>query len=213
MNHIFGFSEVFFKHDAVYIRFTHIQNMQPKFYIGSASHNVFHREHSRFRKYSQLTNERLVQAEQSLRFWKDHGNLFARSPIPLFTERNDFRALELALIQDWQPKLNFPFICQFLHPKKGLLKKPQMNINAQFGVATLWQRARHRFTPKIVKEIFLSERFRNRLYMWKLIHSLGSNTLSRFETTRFLLRSNEGGLTMCCAMRRRAQNIQEPLKP
>ena len=107
----------------------------------------------------------------------NHGNLYAWSPIPLVTECNDFRALELALIQEWQPKLNFPFICQFYHPKKGLLKKPKLNINAQFGLATLWRRARHRFTPKIIKEILTSDRFQNRLHMWKLIHSFGSNTL------------------------------------
>ena len=124
---------------------------------------------------------------------------------------NDFRAMELALIQEWQPKLNFPFICQFYHPRKGLLKKPQMSMNAQFGLATLWRRARHRFTPRIVNHIILSDRFQNRLTMWKMIHSLGSNTLSRFETTRFL-RSNEGGLTMCYALRRLAQNIQEPFR-
>ena len=98
-------------------------------------------------------NDRLVQAELSLRYWQDHNNLFIWCPIPLFTGRNDFRAMELALIQEWQPKLNFPFICQFYHPRKGLLKKPQMNMNAQFGLATLWRRARHRFTPKIVKDI------------------------------------------------------------
>ena len=205
------FSETFFQPDAVYIRFTHVSNLQPKFYIGSASHGVLHREHSRFRKFLQLQNDRLVQAELSLRFWQDHNNLFIWCPLPLFTGRNDFRAMELALIQEWQPKLNFPFICQFHHPRKGLLKKPQMNMNAQFGLATLWRRARHRFTPKTVKDIILSERFQNRLTMWKLIHSLGSNTLSRFETTRFL-RSNEGGLTMCYALRRLAQNIQEPFR-
>ena len=152
-----------------------------------------------------------MQAELSLRYWQDNNNLFIWCPIPLFTGRVDFRALELALIQEWQPKLNFPFICQFYHPRKGLLKKPQMNMNAQFGLATLWRRARHRFTPKVVKDIIQSDRFQNRLSMWKLIHSLGSNTLSRFETTRFL-RSNEGGLTMCYALRRLAQNIQEPFR-
>ena len=111
---------MFFNPAAVYIRFTHIQNMQTKFYVGSASHGVLDREHSRFRKYLQLTNDRLVQAELSFRFWRDHDNLFVWSPIPLYTGRNDFRALELVLIQEWQPRLNFPFICQFYHPKKGL---------------------------------------------------------------------------------------------
>ena len=86
-----------------------------------------------------------------------------------------------------------------------------MNVNAQLGLATLWRRARHRFTPKIVKEILTSDRFSDRLRMWKLIHSLGSNTYSRFETTRFL-RSNGGGLTMRYALRRLAQDIQEPFR-
>ena len=51
------------------------------------------------------------------------------APIPLFTCRSDYRCLELALIQEWQPRLNYPFICQFFHPKKGLLKRPAMNTN------------------------------------------------------------------------------------
>ena len=131
------FADTFFQPDAVYIRFTHVSNLQPKFYIGSAAHGVLHREHSRFRKFLQLQNDKLVQAELSLRYWGDHNNLFIWCPIPLFTGRNDFRAMELALIQEWQPKLNFPFICQFYHPRKGLLKKPQMNMNAQFRLATL----------------------------------------------------------------------------
>ena len=104
--------EVFLKPNAGYIPFTHIQNLQPKFDIGLAAHPVLHREHSRIRKYSQLSHERLVQVELSLRFWQDHGYLYAWSPIPLFTEPNNFRALELALIQEWQPELKFPFICQ-----------------------------------------------------------------------------------------------------
>ena len=70
------FSETFFQPDAVYIRFTHVPNLQPKFYIGSASHGVLHREHSRFRKYLQLKNDRLVQAELALRYWQDPDNLF-----------------------------------------------------------------------------------------------------------------------------------------
>ena len=69
------FSETFFQPDAVYIRFTHVSNLSPKFYIGSASHGVLHREHSRFRKFLQLKNGRLVQAELALRFWLDHDNL------------------------------------------------------------------------------------------------------------------------------------------
>jgi hypothetical protein len=51
------FSRQFFQPQSVYIRFTHITNMQPKFYVGSAMHSTLDREYSRSRKYFQLTNE------------------------------------------------------------------------------------------------------------------------------------------------------------
>ena len=49
------FSRPFFQPQSVYIRFTHIGNMQPKFYIDSAMHHTLDREYSRSRKYLQLT--------------------------------------------------------------------------------------------------------------------------------------------------------------
>ena len=64
------------------------------------------------------------QAELALRYWQEHDNLYIWAPIPIYTDRVDYRSLEMALIQEWQPRLNYPFICQFFHPKKGLLKKP-----------------------------------------------------------------------------------------
>eukprot|EP00435_Cladocopium_sp_Y103_P016270 s5559_g4.t1 len=205
------FMQDFFQPNSVYIRFTHIQNLQPKFYIGSSANGVMSREHSRFRKFLQLGNDRLVQAELSLRYWHEQNSLFTWAPLPIFLRRPDFRSLELALIQEWQPRLNYPFICQFFHPRKGLLKRPAMRLNPQFGLATLWRKRRHKFTPACVKEILSSPRFQNRLEMWKLIHDLGSNTKSRFEATKFL-RSLDGGLTMCYALRRLASNIQEPFR-
>ena len=135
--------------------------------------------------------------------------MYTWAPVPLFVRRPDFRSLELALIQEWQPRLNYPFICRFYHPRKGLLKRPAMNSNLQFGLATLWCKRRHKFTPQLVKAILASDRFQSRLRCWNLIHDLGSNTRSRFEVTKFL-RSNEGGLTLCYTLRRLASNIQEP---
>ena len=169
------------------------------------------REYSRSRKYLQLTNERLVQAELALRYWQDHDNLYIWAPIPIYTDRTDYRSLEMALIQEWQPRLNYPFICQFFHPKKGILKKPTLNTNAQFGLATLWRRATHKFTPKLVRQILTSTRFQNRLERWTIIHALGSNTKARFEQTK-MLRSNDGGLILCYALRRLANNVQEPFR-
>jgi len=180
-------SKPFFQSQSVYIRFTHIMNMQPKFYVGSAMHHTLDREYSRSRKYLQLNNERLVQAELAL------------------------RCLELALIQEWQPRLNYPFICQFFHPRKGILKKHALNTNAQFGLATLWRRAKHKFTPQLVKDILASDQFQNCLELWTIIHALGSNTKARFEQTK-MLRSHEGGLTLFYALRRLANTVQEPFR-
>ena len=205
------FSRPFFQSHSVYLRFTHITNMQQKFYIGSAMHHTLDREYSRSRKYLQLTNERLVQAELAVRYWREHDNLYIWAPIPIYTERADYRSLEMAIIQEWQPRLNYPFICQFFHPRKGILKKLALNTNAQFGLATLWRRAKHKFTPKLVRQILTSTRFQNRLELWTIIHALGSNTKARFEQTK-MLRSNDGGLTLCYALRRLANNIQEPFR-
>ena len=108
-----SFQDHFSQPQSVYIRFTHIGNMQPKFYIGSAMHHTLDREYSRSRKYLQLTNERLVQAELALRYWRDHDNLYIWAPIPIYTDRADYRSLDMAIIQEWQPRLNYPFICQF----------------------------------------------------------------------------------------------------
>ena len=125
--------------------------------------------------------------------------------------RVDYRSLEAALIQEWQPRLNFPFICQFYHPKKGLLKKTLLHTNAQFGLATLWRRAKHKFTPQLVRQVLMSSRFQNRLDLWTIVHALGSNTKARFEQTK-MLRSNDGGLLLCYALRRLANNTQEPFR-
>ena len=84
------FSRQFFQPQSVYIRFTHIQNMQPKFYLGSAMHHTLDREYSRSRKYFQLTNERLVQAELALRYRHEHDNLYIWAPIPIYTDRVDY---------------------------------------------------------------------------------------------------------------------------
>ena len=73
---------------------------------------------------------------------------------------------------------------------------------------SIWRSARHRFTPKVVKDLLASDRFQHRLQLWHLIHDLGSNTKARCETTKYL-RSNEGGLTLCYVLRRLATSIQE----
>ena len=118
------FSTPFFQSQSVYIRFTHIVNMQPKFYIGPTMHHTLDREYSRSRKYLQLTYERLVQAELALRYWREHDNLYIWAPIPIYTERADYRSLEMAIIQEWQPRsLHLPILSpQERHPQETCLE-------------------------------------------------------------------------------------------
>lgn len=75
-------------------------------------------------------------------------------------------------------------MCQFFHPRKGLLKKPAMNTNAQFGLASLWRTSKHKFTPKVVRDILASDRFQSRLELWQIIHALGSNIKARSRPPR-----------------------------
>lgn len=84
-----------------------------------------------------------------------------------------------------------------------------MNTDAQFGLATLWRRAKHKFTAQVVKDILVSDRFQNRLEPWTITHALRSNTKAWFEQTK-RLSSSSGGLTLCYALRRLGNNIQEP---
>ena len=58
-----------FKHShAVFFRFSHIANFQPMFYLGSTSSFVLDREHSRYRKFLQVQQNKFVLAEVALRF-------------------------------------------------------------------------------------------------------------------------------------------------
>ena len=107
--------------------------------------------------------------------------------------------------------VELPIHVLIFHARKGILTKPALNTNAQFGLATLWRRAKHKFTPQLVRDILASERFQNRLELWTITHALGSNSKARFEQTK-MLRSHEGALTLCYAVRRLANNIEEPFR-
>ena len=123
----------FYACEAVYVRFSHIAGFQPKFYIGSTSSFVLDREHSRFRKFLQVRQNKFVLAEVALRFWHRFDNFWHWSVFPVFTGKSNFWALEQALIQLWQPKLNTPFIFEFFNTRKGLIQKQKI-----FGTSSVW---------------------------------------------------------------------------
>ena len=71
---------------AVYLRFSHVANFQPDFYIGSTSSTILDREHTRFRKFIQVQQNKFVLAEVALRFWNRFDNFWMWSIFPLFTD-------------------------------------------------------------------------------------------------------------------------------
>ena len=168
------------------------------------------REYRRSRKFFQLTKDRLAQAQLALRYWKEHDNLYIWAPIPIYTERTDYRCLELALIQEWQhARTNHSYVSSSIHGKASSKTcdehqcpvwscHPLASIQTQEHSAG---RQRHLSLGTVSTPIGTLD-----------YHSRsGPNTKARFEQTK-MLRSNDGGLTLCYALRRLANNIQEPYR-
>ena len=116
------FSRPFFQPESVYIRFTYIANMQPKFFLGSAMHNTLDQEHSRSRKFLQLTHEHLIQAELVLRYWFLEGCSYSGW-------QNMFNSfLEPSCLED--PRLLSHLLFLFFLPSGGLPKlSPSFHCN------------------------------------------------------------------------------------
>ena len=89
-----AFTGRFFDGQAVYLRFSHVSNFQPKFYIGSTSSSVLDREHSRFRKFLQVQQNKFVLAEVAPRFWNKYDNFWLWSIFPLYTGQSNLWVLE-----------------------------------------------------------------------------------------------------------------------
>ena len=199
-----------FKHmNAAYVRFSHIANFQPKFYLGSTSSFVLCREHSRYRKILQVQQNKFVLAEVALRFWCRYDNFWMWSALPIYTDKVNFWALEQALIQLWQPRLNTPFIYLFFSCRKGLIAPSKFSSARQFGTFSLWRKLRWASTPQHVRRALHSPLFHRRVQLWEIIQDLGSNSVKRFHMEK-KLRSNEIGAPGCYFIRRLANNLGEP---
>ena len=190
-----------FKHpQAIYLRFSHIANFQPKFYLGSTSSFVLDREHSRYRKFLLVQQNKFVLAEVALRFWCRYDNFWMWSVFPIYTKKSNFWALEPALIQLGQPRLNTPFIYQFLNCRKGLIQRTKFSGSRQFGTFSLWRKLRWKSTPLQVRRALQHPIF------WSPSSPLGSysrpwqqlcqtlsygetTTIQRIQPTRMLLHS------------------------
>ena len=201
-----------FKHpQAVYVRFSHIANFQPKFYVGSTSSFVLDREHSRYRKFLQVQQNKFVLAEVALRrFWCRFDNFWLWSVFPIYTYKSNFWALEQALIQLWQPRLNTPFIYQFFNCRRGTHFADQV-----FQFTPVWillvvaKTTMEVHTCTSTTSSIRSPLFGRRVQLWQIIQDLGSNSVKRFHMEK-RLRSNEIGQNGCYFIRRLANNLGEP---
>jgi hypothetical protein len=108
------------------------------FYVGSASSFVLDREHSRYRKFLQVQQNRFVLAEVALRFWCRYDNFWMWSIFPIYTKKSNFWALEQALIQLWQPQLNTPFIYQFSIVERAVFLDPSSQAPANSELSHSW---------------------------------------------------------------------------
>ena len=200
----------FFDDQAVYLRFSHESIFQPKFCIGSTSSTVVDREHTRFRKFLQVQQNKFVLAEVALRFWNKFDNFWMWSILLLYTGQSNFWALEQTLIQLWQPRLNTTFIYQqFFNCRKGLIVQRPCSSSRQFGTFSLWRKLRWASTPKRVRETFFGKKFHDRTHLWEVIQHLSSNSLRRFQMEK-RIRSTEFGRHECYFIRKLASNLSEP---
>ena len=83
----------------------------PLMYVGSTKISV-----DRMSVYRWLLRTQHVQAELALRYWRQHSNLHCFSLIKVASLPTYKRAwtVEHLLIDQWQPRLNFPFVTFFL---------------------------------------------------------------------------------------------------
>ena len=156
-----------------------------------------------------MRQNKFVLAEVALRFWCRFDNFWMWSVFPIYTNKSNFWALEQALIQLWQPRLNTPFIYQFFNCRKGLISRTKFSNSRQFGAFSLWRKLRWQSTPQHLRCALHSPLFHRRVQLWEIIQDLGSNSIRRFHMEK-RLRSNETGAQGCYFIRRLANNLGEP---
>ena len=112
----------FCRQSVLYLRFSPVKRYAKLFYVGSTEGCTSIREASRYRKYKQVQQDKLVSAELCLRYW-DRDSTFwewVAVPISAAVPPNILRGRKQAMTQTLQPLLNFPFIAQWFCPKKGI---------------------------------------------------------------------------------------------
>ena len=182
------------------------------FYIGSTEYNVFHREQTRVRKYRQLETDRLAYFEPALKLWHHFQDFheFAIFPVK-HCDVHQLQSEESSLQYVLRPEYNSPWINPRL--KKARVGKQLYGptaANPYIHSSAKWVR-RYRVRPTQLQSDLMVTRFQFVSQRFKLLYLLGSDSLLKFETSKFL-RSNQVDTWFCFALFRYAKHIAEPFR-
>ena len=142
------------------------------FYIGSTTTSMFTRHGTRKSKLAQLSRGQWVSCELAVHFWAKSQTFHYFIPIVYrtFTNKLDLLAQEYTDIQNWQPPLNFPFVCKLVKGMVQSFKITSVSVGRKLF-------ARYR-------ELSLNQR--NATGAWLDLCKLGSLTGHSYTTARRL---------------------------
>ena len=199
----------------VYIRISACKETAKLFYVGSTEQAVHLREATRFRKFKQVQQDKLVSAELCIRYWHKMDNFWDWVTVPVMfrTDPDQLLGAEHALIQTLQPPLNYPYIAQWFSPKRGIVGSHNLGKISHDGLGRLYRKRRKAATlpsrlgyPPIVAAVVESPVFRDKENTWRLLAQLGSNTLARFEASK-QIRSHAFDFATLCLLHKLAQHL------
>ena len=175
----------------VYARVTVSRRHHRFIYIGCTHNAMQNRESNRNRKFRQITKDAIVDAELSLRWWRQHHNYDQFIPLVIqYNVPHDYlEAQEQTFIQHFQPKLNYPHIAP--HMKRvfrGITQPARNKIQQRAGITSIWSKLRRRHLPPTLRPLYKSRTIQRQTQVWHTICNLASNTKRRFESTKELMR-------------------------
>ena len=149
------------------------------------------RESNRNRKFRQVSKDAIVDAELSLRWWRQHQNYYQFVPLVLqYNVPHDLlEAQEQTFIQHFQPKLNHPHIAPHMKRAfRGISQPARNKIQRRSGITSIWAKIRRRYLPPALRPLYSSHTFKRQAQVWQTICNLASNTRRRFDSTKELLK-------------------------
>ena len=205
-----------FCHESVlYLRFSPIKRFAKLYYVGSAEGCTSLREASRYRKFKQVQQDKLVSAELCLRYWARDSTFWQWVAVPISSAvpPSIMRDREQAMTQTLQPPLNFPLIARWFCRKKGIIRPPNASQAKQIGFQRILPKRRRKLLlAQSLNAIFDARTFRAREATWVLLTQLGSNTAVNFEASK-RPRSSEFLYPALCALHCVAKHLPAHMSP